>query len=182
MNEAVKNCRYDVRGEIYLAAVKRTSEGKEVIYTHVGNPHQLGQAPLAFNRQVLALLNAPFLMDHPNSSSMFSPDAITRARTYHKNLNGGIGAYSDSRGNPFIRQEIADSIQRQTGMPSNPNNIFVGNGASECVRLVLSAMIRGSTDGIMVPIPQYPLYSAAITLDGGELVPYFLACPLSRWP
>ena len=59
-------------------------------------------------------------------------------------------------------------------MPSNPENIFIGNGASECARIVLNAMIRGKTDGVMVPIPQYPLYSASIALYGGELVPYYL--------
>ena len=48
--------RYDVRGEIYLAAVKRTQEGKKVIYTNVGNPQALGQAPLTFNRQVMSLV------------------------------------------------------------------------------------------------------------------------------
>ena len=40
--------------------------------------------------------------------------------------------------------------------------------------MMLYAMIRGSTDGIMVPIPQYPLYSASIALYGGTLVPYYL--------
>ena len=35
-------------------------------------------------------------------------------------------------------------------------------------------MIRGPSDGVMVPIPQYPLYSASIALYGGELVPYYL--------
>jgi len=40
--------------------------------------------------------------------------------------------------------------------------------------MLLYAMIRGSTDGIMVPIPQYPLYSASIALYGGELVGYYL--------
>ena len=35
-------------------------------------------------------------------------------------------------------------------------------------------MIRGKADGIMVPIPQYPLYSASIALYGGQLVPYYL--------
>ena len=54
------------------------------------------------------------------------------------------------------------------------DNIFVSNGASECVRMMLNTIIRGATDGIMVPIPQYPLYSAAISLYGGTLCPYFL--------
>jgi glutamate--glyoxylate aminotransferase len=40
--------------------------------------------------------------------------------------------------------------------------------------MVLQAIIRNGHDGIMVPIPQYPLYSASIALYGGQLVPYYL--------
>jgi glutamate--glyoxylate aminotransferase len=174
INEEVKKCRYEVRGEIYLAAVKRTQEGKEVIYTNVGNPQALGQVPLTFNRQVMACVMAPFLMDQPWSRTTFPPDVIARAKTYLANLKGGLGAYTDSKGNPYIRQEIADFIKRESGCESDPNNIFVSNGASECARMVLQAMIRGESDGIMVPIPQYPLYSASIALYGGQLVPYYL--------
>lgn len=174
INENMLKCRYEVRGEIYLAAVKRTQQGKEVIYTNVGNPHALGQQPLTFNRQVLALLMAPFLIDQPGAASMFAPDAIARAKNYLAHIKGGVGAYSDSKGNPYIRQEIANFIGQQNGVVSNPENIFISNGASECARMLLQAMIRGPTDGVMVPIPQYPLYSASITLYGGELVPYYL--------
>ncbi|PIA51743.1 hypothetical protein AQUCO_01100547v1 [Aquilegia coerulea] len=39
---------------------------------------------------------------------------------------------------------------------------------------ILNSIIRGSSDGILVPVPQYPLYSAAISLYGGSLVPYYL--------
>ncbi len=170
----MKNCKYDVRGEIYLAAVKRTQAGKEVIYTNVGNPQALGQIPLTFNRQVMALLMAPFLMESPSVHNFFPVDAIARARLYLSKIKGGLGAYSDSKGNPYIRQEIANFIGKQSGSPSNPENIFISNGASECVRMLLLAMIRGPTDGIMVPIPQYPLYSASIALYGGELVGYHL--------
>lgn len=174
INANMRNCQYDVRGEIYLAAVKRTQEGKEVIYTNVGNPHALGQQPITFTRQVLSLLMAPFLMDHPNVHTMFPADAIARAKLYLKHIKGGLGAYTDSRGNPFIRQEIATFIQEQCGGVSNPNNIFISNGASEVARMMLFTLIRGGNDGIMVPIPQYPLYSASIALYGGQLVPYYL--------
>lgn len=174
INENMKNCRYEVRGEIYLAGVKRSKEGKEVINLNVGNPQALGQKPLTFNRQVMALLMAPFLMENEAILASFPSDVIDRARIYLKNLNGGLGAYSDSKGNPFIRQEIATYIERETGMASNPDNIFLSNGASECARMLLSTLIRGPMDGIMVPIPQYPLYSASIALYGGELVPYYL--------
>jgi aspartate/methionine/tyrosine aminotransferase len=42
------------------------------------------------------------------------------------------------------------------------------------VRLLLSALIRDSSDAMLVPIPQYPLYSASIQLYGGTLLPYNL--------
>ena len=88
INQQMKKCRYDVRGEIYLAAVKRTQEGKEVIYTNVGNPQALGQIPLTFNRQVMSLMMAPFLMDHPNAKAIFPKDAIARAKVYLGQLKG----------------------------------------------------------------------------------------------
>jgi glutamate--glyoxylate aminotransferase len=40
--------------------------------------------------------------------------------------------------------------------------------------MLLNAAIRNEADGILVPIPQYPLYSASIQLYGGTLVPYSL--------
>jgi glutamate--glyoxylate aminotransferase len=174
INQLMKKCRYDVRGEIYLAAVKRTQEGKEVIYTNVGNPQALGQVPLTFNRQVMSLMIAPFLLDNPTVAAQFPSDAVARAKTYLSHMKGGLGAYSDSKGNPYVRKEIADFITRMSGQPSDPETIFISNGASECVRMLLFAMIRGAQDGVMVPIPQYPLYSASIALYGGELVPYYL--------
>eukprot|EP00600_Ochromonadales_sp_CCMP1393_P004919 CAMPEP_0174969904 /NCGR_PEP_ID=MMETSP0004_2-20121128/9043_1 /TAXON_ID=420556 /ORGANISM="Ochromonas sp., Strain CCMP1393" /LENGTH=484 /DNA_ID=CAMNT_0016219489 /DNA_START=1436 /DNA_END=2890 /DNA_ORIENTATION=+ len=174
INENMKKCRYEVRGEIYLAAVERAKAGKEVIYTNVGNPQALGQIPIQFNRQVLSLLMAPFIMENPLVHEMFPADAIARAKLYLSKLGGGVGAYSDARGNPYIRQEVANFIEEQSGSTSNPDNIFIANGASECVRTILFGAIRGPSDGIMVPIPQYPLYSASIDLYGGALVPYYL--------
>lgn len=49
-------------------------------------------------------------------------------------------------------------------------NIFLTDGASVAVRYVLNASIRDENDAILVPIPQYPLYSASIQLYGGQLV------------
>jgi glutamate--glyoxylate aminotransferase len=174
VNENFAKCKYEVRGEIYLAAVDRVKAGKEVIYTNVGNPQALGQVPLTFSRQVMSLLMAPFLLEDPKVLASFPADAIARAKFYMTALKGGLGAYSDARGNGVIRQEIADFITRMSGQPSSPDNIFCSNGASECARMLLSACIRNSRDGIMVPIPQYPLYSASIALYGGKLVPYYL--------
>jgi hypothetical protein len=82
INEYVKRCKYEVRGEIYLAAVKRAQSGKEVIYTNVGNPHALGQTPLTFPRQVLSLMMSPFLLKDPRVLQLFPSDAIERAKLY----------------------------------------------------------------------------------------------------
>lgn len=52
--------------------------------------------------------------------------------------------------------------------------IHLCNGASEAVRLSMMGVIRNETDGVLVPIPQYPLYSAQLTLQKGIFLPYFL--------
>lgn len=62
--DAVKQCEYAVRGELYAAAQARVKAGKEVIFTNVGNPHGLGQKPVTFIRQVFALVRSGGLGVH----------------------------------------------------------------------------------------------------------------------
>ncbi|OVA19896.1 Aminotransferase [Macleaya cordata] len=174
LNENVKKVQYAVRGELYLRASELQKEGKKIIFTNVGNPHALGQKPLSFPRQVVALCQAPFLLDDPNVGLIFPADAIARAKHYLSLTSGGLGAYSDSRGLPGIRKEVAEFIERRDGYPSDPELIFLTDGASKGVMQILNTIIRGERDGILVPVPQYPLYSAAISLYGGSLVPYYL--------
>mmetsp|Transcript_32358 Transcript_32358/g.100880 ORF Transcript_32358/g.100880 Transcript_32358/m.100880 type:complete len:494 (-) Transcript_32358:47-1528(-) len=175
LNPCVLRCQYGVRGEIYRRAKELQREGKEVIFTSLGNPHQMGQQPSTFLRQVLALCVAPWLMDDPYTASAFPPDAIERAKEYLSALDGGIGSYQDSKGNVRVCEQVCDFIERRDGgyRPSK-DDIFITNGASEGVRLLLQAMLRGEKDGVLVPIPQYPLYSAAIALYGGRFMGYHL--------
>uniref|UniRef100_A0A0A0KTK6 Aminotransferase class I/classII large domain-containing protein n=1 Tax=Cucumis sativus TaxID=3659 RepID=A0A0A0KTK6_CUCSA len=174
INENVKKAQYAVRGELYLRASELQKEGKKIIFTNVGNPHALGQKPLTFPRQVVALCQAPFLLEDPNVGLIFPADAIERAKSYLSLIPGGLGAYSDSRGIPAIRKEVADFIGRRDGSPSDPELIYLTDGASKGVMQILNTIIRGEGDGILVPVPQYPLYSATIALFGGSLVPYYL--------
>ncbi|KAI7845708.1 hypothetical protein COHA_000822 [Chlorella ohadii] len=173
LNADLLKAQYAVRGELYNKALELQKQGRELIFTNVGNPQQLGQQPITFNRQVLSLMAAPFLLDNPAVTSLYPKDAIERARKLHKTF-GSVGAYTDSRGNPGVRQEVADFIQARDGYPANPDHIFLTDGASVAVRLLLNALIRDSGDHILVPIPQYPLYSASIQLYGGTLLPYNL--------
>lgn len=69
--------------------------------------------------QVLSLCAAPFLLDRPDVGSIFAADAIARARTMLAAFKGGVGAYSDSRGNLYVREEVARFIEARDGVPAN---------------------------------------------------------------
>ena len=142
----------------------------------MGNPHALGQKPLTFNRQVMSLVMSPGLLEHPKVGELFSADVVQRAKETLAKIPGGFGAYSDSRGSLAIRKEVAAFIKQRDGLAvePNPDHIFLTDGASVGVRSCLNALIRDKRDGVLVPIPQYPLYSASIALYGGSLVPYSL--------
>jgi aspartate/methionine/tyrosine aminotransferase len=72
-------------------------------------------------------------------------------------------------------EKVAEFINKRDNVTNaDAKNIYLTNGAGEGVKLVFNMLIRGGNDGIMIPIPQYPLYSALITLNGGKQIPYFL--------
>lgn len=55
--------------------------------------------------------------------------------------------------------------------PRARQTIFLTDGASAGVRNVLMALTRNEADAVLVPLPQYPLYSATLSLNGGTLLP-----------
>ena len=107
---------------------------------------------------------------------VLSEDAIRRVNLLSSECKSPTGAYTgNSKGWNFVRQTVADFINRRDGVQdSTADNVYLTNGASEAVRLSFQALLRNSNDGILIPIPQYPLYSALLTLNGGELLPYYL--------
>ncbi len=54
------------------------------------------------------------------------------------------------------------------------SDIILTEGASQGVHLIFSTIILDKNDSIMIPIPQYPLYTASISLYGGSACPYYL--------
>lgn len=177
MSQGLRRMQYAVRGEIVMRAEALQAEGKEIIYTNIGNPHAVGQSPITFYRQVLALCDLPAEcgVDHPDAHRMFPADVLERAREYREAIGpAGTGAYTHSQGLTLFRQHVADYIAKRDGHPSYPGDIFLSNGASAAIQNVLTALIACDRDGIMIPIPQYPIYSALITLLGGRQVGYEL--------
>lgn len=78
------------------------------------------------------------------------------------------------QGVTVCRDDIAAGIAARDGYPANPEDIFVTDGASPGVHMMMQLLLSSEKDGILCPIPQYPLYSASIALHGGTLVPYYL--------
>lgn len=146
---------------------------KKLYHCNIGNPQKLGQKPLKFNREVLSIVMNPDLAEIAPKGT-FSEAAVTRAKTYLNAIQGGVGAYSQSQGYEIVRKEVSAFISKRDGFPSNPNNVFLSEGASSSVRMIYQTIIADEKDGIMVPIPQYPLYSALSTLMGANLVGYYL--------
>ena len=193
MNRNLLEMQYAVRGTVVIAADEITSNiaaakenGKpspysfdKIIYTNIGNPHSVGQKPLTFPRQVMALVDLPdeVGVDHPEASTLFPTDAITRAKEIKDALGGcGTGAYSHSQGALGFRKDISTFIEnRDSGLHSNPEDLFMTNGASSAINMLLNCLIQNQgVDGCMIPIPQYPIYSATLELLGGVQIGYNL--------
>ncbi|GAA5874311.1 hypothetical protein JCM16303_005806 [Sporobolomyces ruberrimus] len=183
LNKHVLEAQYAVRGAIPLRAEElreQIEEGKggdlpfdSVVSCNIGNPQQLDQKPLTYLRQISALTEYPDLLDHPASASIFPKDAIDRARSLISEI-GSTGAYSHSMGVPAIRKRVAKFIEERDGHPSDASKIYITAGASVGVSNLLQALVSSPLDGVLIPIPQYPLYTAALALNAARPVPYYL--------
>ncbi|OGS13060.1 MAG: aminotransferase class I/II [Elusimicrobia bacterium RIFOXYA2_FULL_58_8] len=174
VNPRLLKAHYAVRGKIVIRANQLEGQGRKIIYCNIGNPQALKQKPITFVRQVLSLLEYPTLLDLPAAAPLFPPDAIERARTILTHNPSGTGAYTQSAGLPFIRKAVADFIHRRDGIPADMNRVLLTDGASKGVQAAFTLLIKGENDGFMIPIPQYPLYSATIELFGARQINYFL--------
>jgi alanine transaminase len=177
MSQSLRRMQYAVRGEVVAMADQLATQGRDILYTNIGNPHQVGQAPITYYRQVLALCDLPAAqgVDHPNVYDMFPRDVVERAREYRKIIGpSGTGAYTHSQGILGFRKHVAEYIQKRDGYPAHPGNIFLTNGASSAIAMCLQGLLANNNDAVMIPIPQYPIYSALIAKLGGRQVGYDL--------
>ncbi|KAI0089589.1 transaminase [Irpex rosettiformis] len=101
-------------------------------------------------------------------------DVLQRAKELQAEI-GSIGAYSHSKGVPLIRKHVAEFIEERDGYPSDPEDIFLTGGASAGVSLLLNVLITPNETGILIPIPQYPLYTATLSQFNGIPIPYHLS-------
>ncbi|KAJ7216357.1 alanine aminotransferase [Mycena pura] len=183
LNPQLQQVQYAVRGELAIKAELYREQLKsgaahslpfeKVISSNIGNPQQKGldQPPITFTRQIAALSEWPALADL--APGVFPEDVVARAKELHSEI-GSIGAYSHSQGVLFIRKNVAKFISERDGHLADPDDIFLTAGASAGVSLLINMLITDPTAGILIPIPQYPLYTAALAQHHGRGISYML--------
>ncbi|MCF4121539.1 pyridoxal phosphate-dependent aminotransferase [Antribacter sp. KLBMP9083] len=137
----LQHVRYDVRGPILVEAERLEAEGHRILKLNIGNP-----APFGFE----------------------APDSILQDIIHH--LPDAQG-YSDSRGIYTARTAVAQYYQGRGLADVTVDDVFIGNGVSEMITMVLQALVDDG-DEVLVPAPDYPLWTGAVSLTGGTPVHY----------
>lgn len=133
---------YDLRGPVAERAAELEARGEEILRLNIGNP-------------------APFGFDAPAVIVEALRDALPRAH-----------GYSESPGLTTTREAIAAHYAARSGFPRlGIDAVVVGNGVSELVGLTLQALLEPG-DEVLVPSPDYPLWTASTVLAGAAAVHY----------
>jgi alanine-synthesizing transaminase len=105
---------------------------------------------------------------NPGAFGFRAPDHLQNAIA--QNLPGS-DPYTHQQGLPGVREVIA-AHYRQRGAPNAvPERVFIGNGVSELIDIALRALLNPG-DEVLVPSPDYPLWTAATILNDGVAVHY----------
>lgn len=84
---------------------------------------------------------------------------------------GNASAYSDSKGIFAARKAIMQYCQEKGIQGVALDDIYTGNGVSELIVLSVNALLNNG-DEVLVPAPDYPLWTAAVSLSGGTPIHY----------
>lgn len=84
---------------------------------------------------------------------------------------GNASAYSDSKGIFAARKAIMQYCQEKGIQGVTLDDIYTGNGVSELIVMSMNALLNNG-DEVLVPAPDYPLWTAAVSLSGGTPVHY----------
>ncbi|MFG2003312.1 pyridoxal phosphate-dependent aminotransferase [Spirillospora sp. NPDC048911] len=136
------NVCYDIRGPVLKRAKELEAEGQRILKLHIGNP-------------------APFGFEAP-------PELL---QDMIRNLPEAHG-YSDSKGILSARRAVVQRYENEHGlMGLDVEDVYLGNGVSELIVMTLQALLNDG-DEVLIPAPDYPLWTAATCLGGGTPVHY----------
>ena len=133
---------YEIRGPVHDHASRLEAEGHRILKLNIGNP-----APFGFE----------------------APDVIMRDMI--QALPNAQG-YSDSKGILSARRAVVTRYELVDGFPRfDVDSVFLGNGVSELITMTLQALLDNG-DQVLIPAPDYPLWTASTSLAGGTPVHY----------
>ena len=141
-SEKMKDVLYEIRGPVAAEAERMELDGHNILKLNTGNP-------------------AVFGFD--------APDVIMRDMIAALPTSQG---YSTSKGIIPARRAV---VTRYEVIPDFPNfdvdDVFLGNGVSELITMTMQALLNDG-DEVLIPAPDYPLWTAATSLSGGKPVHY----------
>ncbi|WP_257294421.1 pyridoxal phosphate-dependent aminotransferase, partial [Endozoicomonas sp. YOMI1] len=105
---------------------------------------------------------------NPAAFGFDAPDEITQDVIRNLPLSQG---YCDSKGLFSARKAIMQYCQQRNFPPVSVEDIIIGNGVSELVVMTMQALLNNG-DEMLIPAPDYPLWTAAVHLSGGRAVHY----------
>ena len=138
----LKDVLYEIRGQALVEAHRLENDGHTILKLNTGNPAAFG-------------FDAPFQIVR---------DMIEAIPHAH--------GYSDSRGIPSARRAVVYRYEAIEGFPPfEPDDVFLGNGVSELITMTMQALLDEG-DEVLIPAPDYPLWTAMTSLGGGTPVHY----------
>jgi alanine-synthesizing transaminase len=137
------NVCYDIRGPVLDKARQMEEEGQKIIKLNIGNVAAFGLLP---------------------------PDEIVQDMI--RNLPSQVAAgYTDSKGLFAPRKAVVHYTQEKNIRGVTVDDVYLGNGASELIALSMNALLNDG-DEVLIPAPDYPLYTAVVALSSGTPVHY----------
>ena len=107
-------------------------------------------------------------LGNPAPFGLDAPDDVLSDVVKHVSDSQG---YSDARGIQSAREAVAQFFDRRGVAGIGPDEVFLGKGVSELIVMALQALLDAG-DEVLVPSPDYPLWTGAINLCGGQAVHY----------
>lgn len=138
----LKNVLYEIRGNALVEAARLEAAGHSVLKLNTGNPAIFG-------------FEAP---------QQIVRDMLATLPAAH--------GYSDSKGIISARRAVVSRYEQVDGFPLvDPEDVYLGNGVSELITMTMQALLDEG-DEVLIPAPDYPLWTAMTSLAGGTPVHY----------
>jgi len=147
-------------------------EHKEILRSHkLENVRYAIRGPLVEEAARMELQGHEILklnIGNPPQFGVNPPEEVMHDLIYNLRVSQG---YSESKGIFPARKAIFQYYQLKNFRNISIDDTFVGNGVSEMIIMCMQALLN-SGDEMLVPSPDYPLWTAAVTLTGGKAVHY----------